>query len=117
MSLLRQFFAEMPIIAILRGLTPEEAPAALHALTEAGIRIVEVPLNSPRAFESLRIFVERSGTNVLIGAGTVLSPEEAAQRVERGARVMVAPNMHPSVIATARGLGLATLPGVATPSE
>jgi len=117
MSLLRQFFAEMPIIAILRGLTPEEAPAALDALTEAGIRIVEVPLNSPRAFESLRIFVERSGTDVLIGAGTVLSPEEAAQVAEIGARLMVAPNMDPSVIATAGGLGLATLPGVATPSE
>src|SRR4051794_34745243 len=104
MSLLRHFFAEMPIIAILRGLTPEEAPAALDALTEAGICIVEVPLNSPRAFESLRIFVERSGTDLLIGAGTVLSAEEAVQVAKIGARLMVAPNADPSVIAKAHTL-------------
>jgi 2-dehydro-3-deoxyphosphogalactonate aldolase len=117
MSLLRQFFAEMPIIAILRGLTPEEAPAALDALTEAGIRIVEVPLNSPRPFESLRILVERAGKDLLIGAGTVLSPDEAVQVAQTGARLMVAPNMDPSVIETGCALGLATLPGVATPTE
>ena len=74
-------------------------------------------MNSPRAFESLRIFVERSGTDLLIGAGTVLSAEEAVQVAKIGARLMVAPNADPSVIAKAHTLGLATLPGVATPSE
>jgi 2-dehydro-3-deoxyphosphogalactonate aldolase len=117
MSLLRRFFDEMPIVAILRGLTPEEAPAALDVLVEAGIRIVEVPLNSPRPFETLRIFVERGEKDLLIGAGTVLSTDEAVQVAEIGARLMVAPNVDPSVIAKARTLGLATLPGVATPSE
>ena len=117
MTLLRQFFTEMPIIAILRGLTPEEAPAALDALTEAGIRTLEVPLNSPRPFESLRILVERGGKDLLIGAGTVLSPEEAVQVAEIGARLIVAPNVDPTVIAKACTLGLAALPGVATPSE
>ena len=117
MSLLRQFFAEMPIIAILRGLTPEEAPAALDALTEAGIRIVEVPLNSPRPFESLRILVERAGKDLLIGAGTVLSLDEAVQVAQIGARLIVAPNTDPSVIEKGCALGLATLPGVATPTE
>jgi 2-dehydro-3-deoxyphosphogalactonate aldolase len=117
MSLLRRFFDEMPIVAILRGLTPEEAPAALDTLMEAGIRIVEVPLNSPRPFETLRIFVERGEKDLLIGAGTVLSTDEAVQVAEIGARLMVAPNVDPSVIAKARTLGLATLPGVATPSE
>src|SRR5437867_7135984 len=99
MSLLRRFFDEMPIVAILRGLTPEEAPAALEAIMEAGIRIVEVPLNSPRPFESLRILVERSGKDLLIGAGTVLSPDEVTQVAEVGARLMVAPNVDPPVIA------------------
>ena len=117
MNLLRRFFDDLPIIAILRGLKPEEAVGALDALVAAGIRIVEVPLNSPRPLESLRQLVSRAGEDVLIGAGTVLSTDEVAAVVDTGARLMVAPNCDPLVIVKAKVLGLAALPGVATPSE
>ena len=117
MSLLRRFFDALPIIAILRGLRPEDALWAMDALTTAGIRIVEVPLNSPRPLESLRQLVGRAGDDLLIGAGTVLSTDDVAAVAETGARLMVAPNCDPLVIANAKALGLAVLPGVATPSE
>jgi 2-dehydro-3-deoxyphosphogalactonate aldolase len=117
MSLLRRFFDALPIIAILRGLGPEDALWAMDALTAAGIRIVEVPLNSPRPLESLRQLVGRAGDDLLIGAGTVLSTDDVAAVAETGARLMVAPNCDPLVIAKAKALGLAALPGVATPSE
>jgi 2-dehydro-3-deoxyphosphogalactonate aldolase len=117
MSLLRRFFDDLPIIAILRGLKPEEAVGALDALVAAGIRIVEVPLNSPRPLDSLRQLVSRAGEDVLIGAGTVLSTDDVVAVADTGARLMVAPNCDPLVIAKAKALGLAALPGVATPSE
>src|SRR5262249_3883623 len=117
MSVLKQFFAEMPIVAILRGLTPDEAPAAFDSLVSAGIRSLEVPLNSPQPFESLRRLAARAGNDQLIGAGTVLTADAAARAADAGARLIVAPNFDLSVIDSARALGLATLPGVATPSE
>jgi 2-dehydro-3-deoxyphosphogalactonate aldolase len=117
MSLLRRFFDDLPIIAILRGLKPEEAVGALDALVAAGIRIVEVPLNSPRPLESLRQLASRAGEDVLIGAGTVLSTDDVVAVADTGARLMVSPNYDPLVIAKAKALGLAALPGVATPSE
>jgi 2-dehydro-3-deoxyphosphogalactonate aldolase len=117
MSLLRRFFDALPIIAILRGLRPEDALWAMDALVAAGIRIVEVPLNSPRPLESLRQLVGRAGDDLLIGAGTVLSTDDVAAVAETGARLIVAPNCDPLVIAKAKALGLAVLPGVATPTE
>jgi 2-dehydro-3-deoxyphosphogalactonate aldolase len=117
MTTLRRFLADMPIVAILRGLKPEETDWALDNLVTAGIRILEVPLNSPRPLESLRQLVRRAGEKVLIGAGTVLTVEEVAAVAETGARLMVAPNCQPQVIEKAKALGLAALPGVATPSE
>ena len=117
MNQLRRCLDAMPLVAILRGMDPEEAPAAFDALTGAGIRIIEVPLNRPGAFESLRILVRCAGDDILIGAGTVLSAEEAEAVADAGARLMVAPNCDPAVIETARALGLQTMPGVATPSE
>jgi len=74
MSLLRRFFDALPIIAILRGLRPEDAPWAMDALVAAGIRIVEVPLNSPRPLESLRQLVGRGRRDLLIGAGRFSQP-------------------------------------------
>lgn len=117
MTLLRRFLSEMPIVAILRGLKPEDAPWALDALVTAGIRILEVPLNSLRPFDSLRRLVRQASDDVLIGAGTVLTVEDVAMVAETGARLMVAPNCHPPVIERAKALGLIALPGVATPSE
>ena len=117
MNYLHRFLDDLPIIAILRGLKPEEAPAALDALARAGIRIVEVPLNSPRPLESLNQLVRRAGDDLLIGAGTVLTLEDVRAIAQTGARLMVAPNCDPPVIEQAKALGLAALPGVATPSE
>jgi 2-dehydro-3-deoxyphosphogalactonate aldolase len=114
---LRRHLAAMPLVAILRGLTPEEAPDAFAALVKAGFRIIEVPLNSPRPFETIAYLAGRAGADRLIGAGTVLSVDEARAAREAGARLMVAPNCDPLVIAAAEAHGMATLPGVATPSE
>jgi 2-dehydro-3-deoxyphosphogalactonate aldolase len=107
----------MPLVAILRGLKPAEAPDALAALVKAGFRIIEVPLNSPQPFETIAYLAGRAGADLLIGAGTVLSVQETRAAAEAGARLMVAPNCDPPVIAAAKSLGMATLPGVATPSE
>jgi 2-dehydro-3-deoxyphosphogalactonate aldolase len=117
MTLLKRLLQDLPIVAILRGLTPAEAVPALDALAGAGIRIIEVPLNSPRAFESIRLMASRAGEDLLIGGGTVLTIEDARAVAAAGARLMVAPNGDPPVIAAAKGLGLVALPGVATPSE
>ena len=114
---LRRFLAEMPLVAILRGLTPEEAPAAMDALVGAGLRILEVPLNSPRPLESLRLLARRAGDDVLVGAGTVLSVDDVVAVAETGAGLMVAPNCDRPAIEKAKALGPAALPGVATPSE
>ena len=89
---LRQHLAAMPLVAILRGLTPEEAPDAFAALVNAGFRIIEVPLNSPQPFETIAYLSDRAGADLLIGAGTVLSVEEARAAAQAGARLMVAPN-------------------------
>ena len=117
MDLLRRCMNELPLVAILRGITPEEAPGALDALVAAGFRIIEVPLNSPRPFDSLAHLVKRAGKDVLIGAGTVLDVEQVKQVAATGAALMVAPNCDAAVIGAAKKLGMAALPGVATPSE
>src|SRR5258708_19620895 len=110
MSLLRRFFDALPIIAILRGLRPEDALWAMDALTAAGIRIVEVPLNSPRPLESLRQLVGRAGDDLLIGAGAGLSTDDVAAAPPTRAPPIVSPNTHPLVIANAPALSLACPP-------
>jgi 2-dehydro-3-deoxyphosphogalactonate aldolase len=117
MSILTGFLEKLPLIAILRGIEPENALAALNALTAAGFGIVEVPLNSPRPLESLRLMASHAAADVLIGAGTVLTVEEVYGVAETGARLIVSPNADVAVIARAKSLGLLSLPGVATPSE
>jgi 2-dehydro-3-deoxyphosphogalactonate aldolase len=117
MTLLQRFLADMPVVAILRGLSPEEALPAFDTRVDAGIRIIEVPLNSPRPLDSLRRLVAQAGDDVLIGAGTVLTVADLRSVAETGARLMVAPNCEPAVIAEAKAQGLMALPGVATPSE
>lgn len=107
----------LPLIAILRGLTPEGAPAVGDALVEAGFRVLEVPLNSPRPLDSIRIMARRFEGRALVGAGTVLTPEAARETVQAGGRLIISPNTDPAVIAETRRLQAVSLPGVFTPTE
>ena len=106
-----------PVVAILRGLQPHEAVAAGAALVESGIRIIEVPLNSPDPLASIAALQSAFGGTALIGAGTVLSVEAAEGLHGVGGRIMVTPNTDPSVIARGVQLGLEVMPGFMTPSE
>ncbi|MFT4011948.1 MAG: 2-dehydro-3-deoxy-6-phosphogalactonate aldolase [Paracoccus sp. (in: a-proteobacteria)] len=106
-----------PIIAILRGLTPSEAIPVGAALIEAGIDRIEVPLNSPDPLESIRLMATSFSGQAIIGAGTVLRPEQVVQVADAGGRMIVSPNMNPQVIAEARHLGMESYPGVFTATE
>ena len=106
-----------PIMAILRGVRPEEAVAVAEALFVAGIRFIEVPFNSPRPERSIAAIVERMGNDALIGGGTVLTPVDADRLADAGGRLMVTPNTDPHVIARAMMRGMEPLPGFATPTE
>lgn len=109
--------AHAGLVAILRGLTPGEAEAVGEALVKAGIRAIEVPLNSPEPAQSIRRLAARFGNAALIGAGTVLSPADVSAVAAAGGRFIVAPNTDPAVIAAARDAGLQSVPGVFTPTE
>jgi 2-dehydro-3-deoxyphosphogalactonate aldolase len=106
----------MPLIAILRGLSPEQAPAIGQTLDDAGIALIEVPLNSPAPLESIAL-LRRQLPHALVGAGTVLTPEAVRQVHAAGAQLVVAPNFDAAVVREAVGLGMVCLPGVLTPSE
>ena len=106
-----------PIIAILRGITPPEAPAHAASLVEAGIARIEVPLNSPDALDSIEAIADAHGRDALIGAGTVLTMEDVAHVYRVGGRMIVSPNADKGVIYATRSLGMASWPGVFTPSE
>jgi len=109
--------AEAPVIVILRGLTPPEASVIGEALVQAGVRVVEVPLNSPEPFESIRILSESLAGRAVVGAGTVLDPGEVDTAAAAGARIVVAPNTDAAVIGRCRALGLEPIPGVGTATE
>lgn len=106
-----------PLIAILRGLDPDHAVETADVLVEAGFRIIEVPLNSPRPLLSIERIAARHGHDIVLGAGTVLRPEQVTAVVEAGGEIIVSPNMNPDVGRRAVGLGAKWCPGVATPSE
>jgi 2-dehydro-3-deoxyphosphogalactonate aldolase len=105
------------LIAILRGLQHQEAEAIGKTLLAAGIAKIEVPLNSPRAFDSIAILAGRFGGEAVIGAGTVLSADDVANAAAAGARLIVSPNCDPDVIRASRDRGLTVLPGVFTATE
>jgi 2-dehydro-3-deoxyphosphogalactonate aldolase len=106
----------LPLVAILRGLTPAEAPAVGDAIVDAGFRLLEVPLNSPQPLESIALLRQRF-PQALVGAGTVLDPQQVRAVHAAGGELIVAPNFNAEVIAEAARLGLVTLPGVMTPTE
>ncbi len=105
------------IVAILRGIRPEECEAVTEALIAAGIAKIEVPLNSPAPFVSIERVARRFGDAALIGAGTVLSPEDVGRVKDAGGALIVSPDCNPDVIAAAKTLGLLSYPGVMTPTE
>ena len=105
------------VIAILRGVKPTEVLAVSAALVEGGVKIIEVPLNSPSAFESLALLTSEWTDQVLVGAGTVLTADDADRVADTGARLILAPNFDVSVVQQAKKRGLLAMPGVATPSE
>jgi len=117
MSVLREWLAPLPLVAILRGVAPGEALAVGHALVEAGFRVIEVPLNSPGPLESIRLLAREFAGRALVGAGTVLSPAAVGDVAAAGGRLVVMPHGDPSVIAAAKAAGLLCTPGIATPTE
>ncbi len=117
MSDLTKAFAEMPLIAILRGLKTEAALPVSGALIDAGFRIIEVPLNSPDPLASISQVAKRHGTAAIVGAGTVLTVDQVNAVADAGGRIIVSPNMNPEVGRAAVSRGLYWCPGVITPSE
>jgi 2-dehydro-3-deoxyphosphogalactonate aldolase len=109
--------APTPLIAILRGVTPDEADSIAAAIVEAGFGAIEVPLNSPDPLVSIEIIGRLFGDKVLVGAGTVLEARDVDKVAEAGARLVVSPNADPEVIRHAARLGLLVFPGVATMTE
>ena len=114
---LRRRLDECPLVAIIRGVTPGEAEATGRAIFEAGIRIIEVPLNSPDPLASIERLAALFGESALVGAGTVLDPADVGRVRDAGGRIIVSPNTFPPVIEAAAGAGLVSLPGYFTPSE
>jgi 2-dehydro-3-deoxyphosphogalactonate aldolase len=114
---LKRRLGECPLVAIIRGVTPDEAEAIGEALYEGGIRVIEVPLNSPDPLESIRRLAARLGERALIGAGTVLRPEQVGEVAAAGGRLIVSPDTNVEVIEAAVRSGLASSPGYFTPSE
>jgi len=112
-----QAFAELPLVAILRGLDPDKAVATGEVLVAAGFRLIEVPLNSPQPLTSIRRLAEALGARAVIGAGTALGAAEVEAAARAGGRLIVSPNTDVAVIRATKAAGLVSLPGAMTPSE
>ena len=106
-----------PLVAILRGIKPDEAQVVVGVLLESGFTAIEIPLNSPDPFRSIELVAKMAPADVLIGAGTVLSADAVEQLHDVGGRLVVTPNTDPDVIARARARGMVTMPGVFTATE
>jgi len=117
MNPLLPYLDPLPLIAVLRGITPEEIPAISGALIAEGFRVLEVPLNSPRPFDSIRLLANACGDQCLGGAGTVLAVADVARVRDAGGKVVVMPHADIAVIREAKALGLVCVPGVAPPTE
>lgn len=117
MNPLSSYLDPLPLVAVLRGITPEEVPSVGGALADAGFRVLEVPLNSPRPFESIALLAKEHGERCLIGAGTVLDPADVPRVRDAGGRIIVMPHADAAVIRAAKAAGMICVPGVATPTE
>lgn len=113
----RELFRHAPLIAILRGLIPEQAVAVGTVLVDAGFRLIEVPLNSPDAARSIKILSQTFKGHALIGGGTVLTPGEVEQVQKSGGSFIVSPNCNEAVISRTKECEMVSLPGIATVSE
>lgn len=111
------YLQQLPLIAILRGVTPQEIVPVGLALYEAGFRAIEIPLNSPDPLHSINLLAAELGDRALIGAGTVLSTRQVEEVAQAGGRLVVSPNCNAQVIQASRAAGLFSAPGVTTPSE
>lgn len=107
----------LPLVAILRGITPDEVVAVAEALYAEGFRYIEVPLNSPDAFTSIERLVQAFGDRALCGAGTVTKTKQVPRLTEIGAQLLVTPNCNPAVIRAGLDAGMTVVPGVLTPTE
>src|SRR3954463_14394596 len=114
---LHRYLDECPLVAIIRGVTPDESEAIGDAIQEGGLRIIEVPLNSPDPLDSIERLAKRFGEDMLVGAGTVLEPTDVGRVWDAGGRLVVAPRPNIDVIAATATIGLVSSPGYFTPSE
>jgi len=120
MSTTKQLFSNLksaPIIAILRGVTPDKVLKVGDLLVAAGIRVIEVPLNSPDAFLSIKTLRDHLPSDITVGAGTVLTISDVENIAKAGADICISPNLDLEVVLTAQKLGLIPIPGIATASE
>lgn len=114
---LKTWLGRCPLVAILRGVRPDEAEPVCEALEHAGIAIVEVPLNSPEPLVSIASLSRRFGERMLIGAGTVMTPVQVAEIAEAGGRLIVTPHADPAIVRAAKAHGMIATPGFFTPAE
>lgn len=117
MMTLEQALSSCPLVAILRGVRPDECVRIGTALVDAGFSIVEVPLNSPEPLKSIELLSAALGERALVGAGTVIDPLHVEPVAHAGGRLIVMPHADPAVVVEAKALGLAALPGFSTPTE
>ena len=114
---LRALLQDCPLVAILRGIRPDEVDAVGDVLVEAGLRIIEVPLNSPDPLDSIARLHRRHGANTLVGAGTVRRVADVDGVAAAGGRVIVTPHADPALVRHAKARGLLAMPGFFTPAE
>jgi 2-dehydro-3-deoxyphosphogalactonate aldolase len=114
---LKSCLAASPLIAILRGVTPDEVEAIGDVLVAAGVRVIEVPLNSPDPLESIGRLARRFGATTLIGAGTVMTPADVAAVADAGGRIIITPHADPAIVVAAKAHNLQAAPGFFTPAE
>ncbi|MCP4273149.1 MAG: 2-dehydro-3-deoxy-6-phosphogalactonate aldolase [Gammaproteobacteria bacterium] len=112
-----EYLAAMPLVAILRGVKSEEVVEIGRSLIDSGITIIEVPLNSPDPYDSIKLLADEFADRALIGAGTVLRVDQAEKVIAAGGKLIVSPNMNVDVIKTAKRLGGVSVPGCMTPTE
>jgi len=113
---IENYLDQFPLIAIFRGVTPDEVVSVAEGVVDAGFRILEVPMNSPRPMESIALLAERF-PDLLVGGGTVMSPDDAIAIAQAGGKLVLMPHSDPAIVRQAKQSGLLCVPGVATPTE